>query len=149
MNTRPIPAFEIPTFARNLHLGLTVRHRQLSARWYQRVLGFRFVKEIDSGLPRTVLLHPDSGFIIGLYNHPKASNDPFDPTRTGLDHFALSVTDQSQLQAWDNWLSRLEIDHSPIRDLGYARFISVEDPDGIQIELWLTLIPHRPADTVG
>jgi hypothetical protein len=31
-----------------------------------------------------------------------------------------------------------------VRDLGHARFVSFEDPDGIQFELWLTLVPHTP-----
>ena len=33
----------------------------------------------------------------------------------------------------------------PPRELGHSRFVSLEDPDGIQIELWLTITPHRPA----
>jgi catechol 2,3-dioxygenase-like lactoylglutathione lyase family enzyme len=136
----------MPSFTHTIHVGLTTRDRHVSAEWYQRVLGFRFVKEFDTGIPRTLLMHPDSGFLVGLYNHPDASGDRFSPLRTGLDHFALAVADEDQLGAWLIELDRLRVEHSPVRDLGHSRFISLEDPDGIQIELWLTLIPHRPAD---
>jgi catechol 2,3-dioxygenase-like lactoylglutathione lyase family enzyme len=135
----------VPTFTHIVHVGLTVNDRNVSAEWYERVLGFRFVKEFDTGIPRTLLLHPDSGFLVGLYTHPDASGDPFSPRRTGLDHLALAVADEDQLIAWSAVLDRLGVDHSPVRDLGHARFVSLEDPDGIQIELWLTVIPHRLA----
>ena len=131
-----------PSFRRALHLGLTVRDRQASAEWYERVLGFQFVKEFEVGIPRILLLHPDSGFLVGLYNHPDASKDTFSPLRTGLDHFALEVGRRDQLDAWARHLDSLGVAHSPVRELGHSSFISVEDPDGIQIELWLTITPH-------
>ncbi len=135
-----------PTFSHAQHLGLSVVDREVSAEWYQRVLGFRLVKRFDSGIPRILLLHPGSGFLVGLYNHPDGSADRFAPQRTGLDHLALAVFDEQALNRWIEYLDRLGVEHSPIRDLGHAKFVSLEDPDGIQIELWLTLVPHRPAD---
>jgi len=122
----------------------------LSADWYERVLGFRLVRRIEvspgeSGISRTLLLHPDSGFLIGLYRHEGRSGDRFSPLRTGLDHLALEVAEASELAAWIGHLDALGVGHSPVRELGHSRFISLEDPDGIQLELWLTLTPHRPA----
>jgi catechol 2,3-dioxygenase-like lactoylglutathione lyase family enzyme len=35
----------MPTFNRALHMALTVRDMRVSADWYERVLGFDFVKE--------------------------------------------------------------------------------------------------------
>ena len=63
-----------------------------------------------------------------------------------MDHLAFEVSDESALLEWREELDRLRVEHSPIRDLGHSRFISIEDPDGIQIELWHTVIPHRPAE---
>jgi catechol 2,3-dioxygenase-like lactoylglutathione lyase family enzyme len=57
---------EMPSFRRVLHMGLTVRDRQVSAEWYERVLGFQFVKEFEVGIPRILLLHPGSGFLVGV-----------------------------------------------------------------------------------
>jgi len=136
----------VATFGRAHHIALTVRDMDLSAEWYQRVLGFRLVRKFDEGIPRTVLQHPASGLHVGLYNHANRSGDSFSPLRTGLDHFALQVDEEAQLDEWVAELDGLGVAHSPIRDIGHARFVSFEDPDGIQIEFWLAVIPHRPAD---
>jgi catechol 2,3-dioxygenase-like lactoylglutathione lyase family enzyme len=63
----------MPTFSRALHMALTVRDMRVSADWYERVLGFDFVKEFevdpgDAGIPRILLLHQHSGFLLGLCN---------------------------------------------------------------------------------
>jgi catechol 2,3-dioxygenase-like lactoylglutathione lyase family enzyme len=139
------------TFVRAVHSACTVCNMEDSARWYQRVLGFKFVKRFDvspgePGISRILLLHPDSGFLLGIYDHPQKSGDRFVPSRTGMDHLAFEVSDDLALVEWLEELDRLGVEHSPIRDLGHAKFISIEDPDGIQIELWHTLVPHRPAE---
>jgi catechol 2,3-dioxygenase-like lactoylglutathione lyase family enzyme len=139
------------TFVRALHCGFTVRNMEDSANWYQRVLGFKFVKRFDipagePGIPRVLLLHPDSGFLLGIYDHPQKSGDRFVPSRTGMDHIAFEVSDESALLEWLEELDQLGVEHSPVRDLGHSKFISTEDPDGIQIELWHTVVPHRPAE---
>ena len=63
----------MPSFSRALHMALTVRDMRASAGWYQRVLGFEFVREFqvapgDAGIPRILLLHQHSGFLLGLCN---------------------------------------------------------------------------------
>jgi glyoxylase I family protein len=140
----------MPSLERALHAGLTVRDMDTSAEWYTRVLGFELVKRFtpsasEPGVDRVLILHPAGGFLLGLYNHPGRSGDRFDPLRTGLDHLAFEVTDQTELHRWLDKLDDLNVEHSPVRDLGHSRFVSLEDPDGIQLELWLTLQPHRPA----
>ena len=139
------------TFVRATHCALTVRDMEESAAWYQRVLGFRFVRRVDIprgqvGIARILLLHPDSGFILGIYDHPEKSGDRFVPARTGLDHLAFEVPEERGLDEWMANLDQLGVGHSPIRDLGNSNSISLEDPDGIQIELWHTIAPNRPAD---
>jgi glyoxylase I family protein len=140
----------MPIFLRALHLALTVRDMRISAEWYERVLGFDFVREFqvapgDGGIPRILLLHQHSGFLLGLCEHPVRTGDSFDPLRTGLDHVAFEVADRCELDSWMTHLDQLGITHSPVRELGHSSFVSLQDPDGIQIELWLTITPHRPA----
>jgi len=140
----------MPTFKRALHIALTVREMRVSADWYERVLGFELVKEFqvapgEVGIPRILMLHQESGFLLGLCNHAGRTGDRFDPMRTGLDHIAFEVADRDQLVAWIARLNDLGVDHSPVRELGHSCFVSLEDPDGVQIELWLTITPHRPA----
>lgn len=140
----------MPTFLRALHMALTVRDMRVSAEWYERVLGFDFVREFqvapgDPGIPRILLLHQRSGFLLGLCDHAGRTGDSFDPLRTGLDHVAFEVADRAELDSWVAHLDQLGVGHSPVRELGHSSFVSVEDPDGIQIELWLTITPHTPA----
>jgi catechol 2,3-dioxygenase-like lactoylglutathione lyase family enzyme len=140
----------MPTFSRALHMALTVRDMRVSADWDERVLGFDFVKEFevdpgDAGIPRILLLHQHSGFLLGLCNHTGRTGDAFDPLRTGLDHVAFEVADRAELDSWIARLDHLAVSHSPVRELGHSSFVSLQDPDGIQIELWLTITPHSPA----
>ena len=135
----------MPTFSRPQHLALSVSDRHRSARWYRETLGFEFVREFETGIPRVLQMHVASGFFISLYNHADGSGDPFDPRRTGLDHFALAVEDDAALAAWMEHLDALGVAHSPVRDIGRAHFVSLEDPDGVQIELWLQIEPFVPA----
>jgi glyoxylase I family protein len=108
----------MPGFERVLHAGLTVRDMRASAAWYRRVLGFQFVKEFkgepdEPGIPRILLLHPGSGFLVGLFNHPGRSGDSFSPLRTGLDHLALEVKDEGDLELWIVHLDECGVEHSP------------------------------------
>lgn len=135
----------MPTFAGPHHVAFSVTDRKASARWYREVLGFSFVREFDTGIPRTLQMHVDSGFFISLYDHPDRSLDRFNPRRTGLDHLALAVAGDERLSEWIDHLDRLGVEHSPVRDLGHARFVSLEDLDGIQIELWFQIVAFHPA----
>ncbi|MGW3600882.1 VOC family protein [Streptomyces sp. NPDC005167] len=59
----------------------------------------------------------------------------FDPSRSGLDHVALTVQDKDELSAWIERLDVLGVEHSPVHRFGPSAFISLQDPDGIQTEL--------------
>ena len=136
----------MPEFTRSVHIGLTVRDMRQSAEWYMRVLGFQFVREFTEedpgGAPRILLLHPTSGFRIGVYQHPDCSGDKFDYRRTGLDHMAFEVAAESDLVAWMSRFDDLGVEHSPKRDIGQSAFVSFEDPDGVQYEMWFTRTPY-------
>ena len=99
----------MPSLSGASHRALTVRDMDAGARWYQRVPGL-----------------PDD-----------RTSDAFDHRRTGLDHLAFRVADEAELDAWIAHLDELGVPHSPVRVLDLGRFVSFEDPDGIQFELWL------------
>ena len=67
------------------------------------------------------------------------TGDPFDPLKTGIDHVAFEVAGRAELDSRMNRLDRLAVSHSRVRAVGHSSFVSVQDPDGIQIELWLTI----------
>jgi glyoxylase I family protein len=111
-----------------------------SADWCQRVFGWSVLRRYDTGeagTPRILLFDPESFFVVGLCQPEDGSSETFDYRRTGLDHFAFKVENEDQLDQWMAHLDELDIAHSPVRVLDLGRFVSFEDPDGIQFELWV------------
>ncbi len=133
-----IPA--MPSLQGPSHIALTVRDLDASTDWYQRVFGWQVLRRYGSdeaGTPRVLLLDPATFFVLGLCRPEDGSSEAFDHRRTGLDHLALKVSDQAELDAWIAHLDQLGVAHSPVRVLDLGRFVSLEDPDGIQLELWV------------
>ena len=131
-----------PTFTQAAHVGLVVRDMGASVAFYEQVMGFEAASERREGPPearhpRQLIRHPDSGLVLGIHEPYERSNDRFDPQRTGLDHLAVTVADRPALEEWIAHLERHGVEHSPVRDAGYAEFVSFEDPDGIAWEVWL------------
>ncbi len=123
------------------HVGLTVRDMDASMQWYQKVFGWQVLGRFGPGeraTPRVLLYDPVSLFGVSLCEPVDRSGDRFDYRRTGLDHLALEVADEEQFDRWVEHLDELEVAHSPVREAGAAaRFVSFEDPDGVQFEVWL------------
>ena len=131
----------MPTILGVSHLALTVRDMEKSAEWYQRVFGWIELGRLGKGEaipPRILLLDPSSGFALALAEPEDGSRDDFDYRRTGLDHLAFGLGDEEELTSWAAHLDELAIAHSPVRELDLGKFVSFEDPDGIQLELWVT-----------
>ena len=76
-----------------------------------------------------------------LCEYRTRSGDAFDPFRTGLDHLALEVSSREELEDWMAHLEQLGVPYSPIKELGHASYVCIEDPDGIPIELWHAVSP--------
>jgi glyoxylase I family protein len=128
-----------PTMLGASHVALTVTDMEASAQWYQRVFGWQVLRRFapgEAGTPRILLLDPNSVFAVGLCQPKDGTAGPFDYRRIGLDHFAFEVVDAAELDRWAAHLDAHGVAHSPVRDVGLGTFISFEDPDGIQFELW-------------
>jgi glyoxylase I family protein len=127
------------------HFAPTVSDVEASAGWYERVFG---MTRLPAPFPHygaeqegyaVVLLEPRSGIVIGLHHHQANTGQPFDESRTGLDHIAFGVADHATLGAWASWLDRLGIEHSGVIDTDTPMPYSVlifRDPDNIQLELF-------------
>lgn len=125
----------MPSIQGASHVGLTVRDMEASAEWYRRVFGWQVLRRFaagEAGTPRIVLLDPSCFFVLGLCQPEDGPRDAFDHRRTGLDHFAFKVADEGELERWTTHLDDLDVAHSPVRVLDLGRFVSFEDPDGIQ-----------------
>ena len=120
------------------HVSLSVSDLERSFDFYQRVLGLPvlvppFDGEVFEG--REAML--TAGRIaICLQAHNANEGEAFDPTRTGLDHFAFYVGSTDELEEWSRRLDREGIEHSEIKPAGaFGSMIELRDPDGIQLEL--------------
>ena len=129
------------TFSGVAHIAFVVRDMTAAVEFYESVLGFERTGEVregppEAGHPRRLMRHADSGLVIGIHEPHERSGDLFDPQRTGLDHVAVAVADRAALDSWAARLDAHGVEHSPVRDAGYAEFLSFCDPDGIAWELW-------------
>ena len=135
------------------HVGITVTDLDKSIEFYQNVLGFEVVKEMDesgdhidnfSDLKdvdvRTVKMRGhDSGMVELLYyrSHPNVNSRNIDEkiTKIGCSHFAVTVNDLEALyqKLLDNEYTVIcEPQYSPD---GNVKLTFCRDPDGTLIEL--------------
>jgi len=119
------------------HLDLSVSDLDASAAWYVEVLGLRQLvrSEVDQR-SMVVLLHPDSGLIIGLNRHHTIPVGRFDERNVGLDHVGFAVAERADLDEWERRLTELGVVHSPVEDTPVGTALVFRDPDNIQLEFW-------------
>jgi glyoxylase I family protein len=68
-----------------------------------------------------------------------AQSDAFDPFRVGLDHIALSCTDEAELERVASALSAAGVENTGVKldeALG-KRYVAFKDPDRIAWELYM------------
>ena len=130
----------MPSITGAHHVAFTVRDADRSAAWYADLLGMQVLMEDDSDTVRLrVLVHPETGWIIGIRQYPGHADGEFDEHRTGLDHLALAVTSRDELEQWQDELERRGVTYSPIAESPIGTVIALRDPDNIQLELWLPI----------
>ena len=120
------------TFAGISHLALTVTDLDVSEGFYTEVLDF--VTVLDVGYGR-VLMHPGTGFTLGLARHDEAYGGPFTELRTGLDHLGLTASSREELEEWVRRFDERGVTYTPIRDMEMGSHLNFRDPDGIALEL--------------
>lgn len=126
------------------HLAITVTDLDASTEWYARVFGLQQLMEVPhpGGVGR-VLVNGELAFV--LHHHEANAGEPFQETRTGLDHPGLVVPSRDDLVVWSAHLeahgvARAETadrpcTQSPIADEPYGSVLVFRDPDNIQLEL--------------
>jgi catechol-2,3-dioxygenase len=119
------------------HVSLSVRDREVSARFYADVLGFEpFERLAEERYDEIVMLHRESGTILCLQQHHLNRGEPADSARTGADHIAFRVVARGDLDDWQQRLAGLGVRHSPVADRHYGSVLCLRDPDEIQLELF-------------
>ena len=124
------------------HLGLTVNDVEVSAAWYEEILGFERVGEYaspDGERRKAFLRHPHLNVRLGLAQHRSGSGTRFDETRIGLDHLAFGVDSGAELLEWHERLAARGVPHTPVapaNSIPGAAVLVFRDPDNIQLELF-------------
>lgn len=129
-----------PAIAGIHHVAINVRDLERSVQWYGDVLGFTPLFPYDTdAFKRRILRHP-SGVVLGLtkHDHPDSEAE-FSERRTGLDHIALAVETEDDLQAWAGRLDSAGVTHSGVKitPATGSALIAFRDPDNIQLELYV------------
>lgn len=93
------------------------------------------IEETGDERSAVVLELPGTNLLVGLTHFRSGTDGGFDPTRTGLDHFAFSVPDRAALDDWAAHLDRHGVEHSGPIDVPPGAILNLKDPDGIALAL--------------
>ena len=127
----------MPTIDGVHHVAITVGDLDASVAFNARMLGAGPVADLEGeGLRRRLFALP-GGTNLGLTQHERTSDEGFDPFRPGLDHLGLAVASRDELVAWTEHLDAVGIAHDGIVDVSYGSAVSLKDPDGTALELFV------------
>jgi glyoxylase I family protein len=119
------------------HIALTVSDLERSAAWYREVLGMVEQFREDSPTRKAVVFRFAVGSTsVGLVEHVGSRAQVFDPTVTGLDHFAFSVRSPDEMRHWARHLDACGVEHSGPIAVPPGEILNFKDPQGIAIALF-------------
>ena len=118
------------------HISFSVADLGRSLRWYQEVFGAEVVLDEPADHRHAAVLRlPGTDLLVGICQFHARDASHFDPTHTGLDHFAFSVETRDELDRWAARLDELGIDHSEPIEVPPGAILNLKDPDGIALAL--------------
>ena len=118
-------------------MGVSLHHCHLfasnideSIKFYQEMLGAKTIFDTNIAGARNVLIQIGSGFI-NFYDQP-----PKDSGKGALHHIGFHTDDLSDLV--EHMKSKGQKFRKPITDLGDIKYVMVEAPDNVLLELFET-----------
>jgi catechol-2,3-dioxygenase len=130
----------MPSITGIAHVELSVRDLDTSQAWYENMLGLKTVfndRDDRYSISARALRDPSSGVVLALTQHDGNGGEEFNPRRAGLDHLSFGVADRNELESWHRHLTERGADPSEIADWSHGTSMTVRDPDGIAIELYV------------
>lgn len=127
----------VPGLSGASHIAFTVTDLERSLWWYREVLGAEIYLDERPGGRNAVILAPaGTSLLVALTTHETGEAGGFDPSRTGLDHFAFSVAERDALDDWVTHLEANGVEHSGAIDVPPGTILNFKDPDGIALALF-------------
>lgn len=122
------------------HVAIRVADMEVSAAWYEKVLGLKQYKLPEWGAFPIFLLSGKSGIALFPAN---TTDTPLDPTSRNvkIDHFAFNVTNENFEKAKKRYAA-LNLEFN-IQDHHYFDSIYTKDPDGHTVELTTIKVNER------
>lgn len=122
------------------HVAIRVKDLQISAEWYQEVLGLKKYQLPEWGVFPIFMLSNKTGVALFPAN---TEDPPLDPrSRNGkIDHFAFNVTKENFELAKKRYTD-LKLDFT-IQDHHYFHSIYTKDPDGHTVELTTIVVDEK------
>jgi catechol-2,3-dioxygenase len=114
------------------HVAIRVKDLNVSAEWYQKVLGLKKYQLPEWGEFPIFLLSGKSGIALFPANLTHNPLD-LDSKSVKIDHFAFNVTTENFEKAKKRY-AELNLEFS-IQDHYYFQSIYTKDPDGLTVEL--------------
>jgi len=118
------------------HAALMVRDLEISAQWYEKVLGLKRIQVEEWGPYPLFMLAPNN---TGLAIFPSKSGNPL-KSDAKIPHFAFEV-DKENFKAFQKHFKALNI-HYDFQDHAIDHSIYFRDPDNYLIEITLHLTDH-------
>lgn len=132
-----------PKLAGFSHVSLSCRDVDASTRFYCETLGFAPLMKVDTlvpGVQELILVHDDSGAVIGLQPTFGRGGTVPQGEVAGMHHLGFRCLLRSQLDDWRAHLLALGAEATAIEDYvdetGGGATLYTTDPDGISIEFF-------------
>jgi catechol 2,3-dioxygenase-like lactoylglutathione lyase family enzyme len=123
------------------HVAIRVKDLELSAQWYERVLGLRRMDLPKWGNYPVFMSFGNAGVAIFPANVKDPEINPLS-RNTRIDHFAFNVSNQDFEKAKEHY-QKLGLEFH-FQDHVYFHSIYVKDPDGHTVELTTPVAEEKP-----
>ena len=117
------------------HIVLNVSDVERSVKFYRNIIGFQ-VARYQPGSNTAFLTCGKIHHDLALFKAPEGAR-PYQTGQVGLHHFAFEMDNYEALQAAHRRLVEAGIRIDGTVDFGFIRTVSVADPDGMRIELFV------------